>query len=137
MRGEVGFENPGGLDNFPIYERFFLGGIDSLRGWKFGQVGPTDNLGLVYGGDKYAVINAELLFPLVEKYGVRGVVFYDTGNAFAEGQSLDPSQFRQDVGLGVRWNSPFGPLRIEAGYVLDKRSGEQPYNWQFSAGAFF
>ncbi len=137
LRGEVGFENPGGLDNFPIYERFFLGGIDSLRGWKFGQVGPTDNLGLVYGGDKYAVINAELLFPLVEKYGVRGVVFFDTGNSFAEGQSLDPSQFREDVGLGVRWNSPFGPLRIEAGYVLDKHTGEAPYNWQFSAGAFF
>ncbi len=137
LRGEVGFESPGGVDNFPIYERFFLGGIDSLRGWKFGQVGPTDSNGLVYGGDKYAVINAELLFPLLEKYGVRGVVFFDTGNAFAEGQSLDPSEFREDVGLGVRWNSPFGPLRIEAGYVLDRHTGEEPYNWQFSAGAFF
>jgi outer membrane protein insertion porin family len=103
----------------------------------FGQVGPTDSHGLVYGGDRYVVINSELLFPLMEKYGVRGVLFFDTGNAFAEGQSMDLSQFRKDVGGGVRWNSPFGPLRIEMGYVLDRHPGDAPYQWQFSAGAFF
>ena len=57
----------------------------------------------------------KFLFPLVEKYGVRGVVFFDAGNAFAEGQEIDLSNFREDVGPGIRWNSPFGPLRIEAG----------------------
>jgi outer membrane protein insertion porin family len=134
LRGEVGFENG---TNVPLFENFFLGGINSLRGWKFGEVGPVDPYGLVYGGNKYALANAELLFPLVEKYGVRGVFFFDTGNAFTEGQSIDISEFREDVGAGIRWNSPFGPLRIEAGYVLDKHTGEQPYQWQFSAGAFF
>jgi outer membrane protein insertion porin family len=138
LRGEIGFEKAGGgVDSFPIFERFFLGGINSLRGWKFGEVGPVDPAGLVYGGDKYVVANAELLFPLVEKYGVRGVLFFDTGNAFAEGEGINISDFREDVGAGVRWNSPFGPLRIEAGYVLDKHTGEAPYQWQFSAGAFF
>jgi outer membrane protein insertion porin family len=137
LRGEIGFENPGGLNDFPIYERYFLGGINSLRGWQFGEVGPTDSRGLVYGGDKYVVMNAEILFPLVEKYGVRGLVFFDTGNAFDQGQGIDPSQFREDIGPGIRWNSPFGPLRIEMGYVLDHRTGEAAYQWQFSAGAFF
>ena len=122
--------------SYPLYERFFLGGINSLRGWRFGQVGPEDNYGLVYGGDKYAVANIELLFPLLEKYGVRGVVFYDAGNAYAENQAMF-SSFRSDVGPGIRWNSPFGPLRIEAGYNLDPRTGEKPFQWQFSAGAFF
>lgn len=133
LRGEVGWEN----GNVPIYENYFLGGINSLRGWQFGQVGPIDNKNLVIGGDKYAVVNAEILFPVVEKYGVRGVLFFDTGNAFAAGQNLDPSKFREDVGPGIRWNSPFGPLRIEFGYVLDRQNGERPYQFQFSAGAFF
>jgi len=138
VRAEVGFEHaPGGMDGFPLYERYFLGGINSLRGWQFGQVGPLDPNGLVYGGDKYAVTNFEVLFPLVEKYGVRGLVFFDAGNAFPEGQNIDPSAFRTDVGPGIRWNSPFGPLRIEFGYVLDQRYGDHPYQFQFSAGAFF
>jgi outer membrane protein insertion porin family len=138
LRGEVGYEKAdGGVNSFPIYERFFLGGINNLRGWKFGAVGPEFPNGVVYGGDKYVVGNAELLFPLAEKYGVRGVVFLDTGNAFSEQQSMDFSNFREDVGGGIRWNSPFGPLRIEAGYVLDRRTGEAPFQWQFSAGAFF
>ena len=138
VRVEVGWENcPGGMNGFPIFERYFLGGINSLRGWQFGQVGPLDPNGLVYGGDKYAVANFEVLFPLVEKYGIRGVLFFDAGNAFPEGQSIDPSNFRSDVGPGIRWNSPFGPLRIEIGYVLDQRAGDHPYQFQFTAGAFF
>ena len=138
LRGEIGFESAsGGINTFPIYERFFLGGINSLRGWKFGEVGPTDSHGLVYGGDKYILANAELLFPLSERYGVRGLFFFDTGNAFTEGQGINLVDFREDIGTGIRWNSPFGPLRIEMGYILDKHTGEQPYQWQFSAGAFF
>jgi len=145
IRGELGFETPGvnyenGVPvsaNIPIFERYFLGGINSLRGWKFGQVGPLDSYGLVYGGDKYAVTNFELLFPLYEKYGIRGVLFYDAGNAFDENQPISISQFRSDVGPGIRWNSPFGPIRVEAGYVLDRHPGDKAYNWQFSAGAFF
>ncbi len=138
LRGEVGFEEPGGVFSSPLYERFFLGGIDSLRGWQFSEVGPkTVYYKLVYGGDKYVVVNAELLFPLVEKYGVRGVTFFDTGNAFDGTPVYDINQYREDVGAGIRWNSPFGPLRIEVGYILDKREGEKPYRFQFSGGAYF
>lgn len=135
VRAEAGFEN--GTDNIPIFERYFLGGIDSMRGWKFGYLGPQDNAGLVVGGDKYAVINTELLFPIVEHYGVRGVLFFDTGNAFPAGTPLSLSGFKEDIGPGIRWNSPFGPLRIEMGYVLDRKPGDPTYEWQFSAGAFF
>ena len=135
LRGEFGYES--GSSSFPIFERYFLGGINTLRGWQFGDVGPIDNHGLVYGGNKYVVANAELLFPLSEKYGVRGLFFFDTGNAFTENQSISFSDFREDIGPGIRWNSPFGPLRIEAGWILDKHTGESPYQWQFSAGAFF
>ncbi len=135
IRAEAGFEN--GTDDIPIFERYFLGGIDSMRGWKFGYLGPQDPAGLVVGGNKYAVINTELLFPIVEHYGVRGVLFFDTGNAFPAGTPINLSGFKEDIGPGIRWNSPFGPLRIEMGYVLDRKTGDPTYEWQFSAGAFF
>ncbi len=135
VRVEAGFEN--GSQNIPIYERYFLGGIDNMRGWMYDFLGPRDRHGLVVGGNKYMVVNYELLFPLLEHYGVRGVLFFDWGNAFAPGQQINPAQFREDVGPGIRWNSPFGPLRIELGYVLNRRPGDPIYQWQFSAGAFF
>ncbi|MDR3567128.1 MAG: outer membrane protein assembly factor BamA [Syntrophobacteraceae bacterium] len=135
VRAEAGFEN--GTADIPIFERYFLGGIDSMRGWKFGYLGPKDANGLVVGGNKYAVINTEVLFPILEHYGVRGLVFFDYGNAFPAGQQIDFSNFKEDIGPGIRWNSPFGPLRIEMGYVLNKKTGDPTYEWQFSAGAFF
>ncbi len=135
VRAETGFEN--GSADVPIWDRFFLGGIDSMRGWYYGYLGPRDAHNIVVGGNKFAVLNTELLFPLLEHYGMRGLVFFDWGNAFSAGQQIDPSNFREDVGPGIRWNSPFGPLRIEMGYVLDRRPGDPQYEWQFSAGAFF
>lgn len=135
VRAEVGFEN--GSDNIPIFDRYFLGGIDSMRGWKFGYLGPKDADGLVVGGNKYALVNYELLFPILERYGVRGVLFFDWGNAFPQGQDINVSDFKEDIGPGIRWNSPFGPLRIEMGYVLNRKTGDPTYEWQFSAGAFF
>lgn len=137
VRGEVGqiWELEGRPDDsaVPIYERFFLGGINSLRGFKWGDVGPTKGNDVV-GGLQYVEANAELLFPVYEKLGVRGVVFFDIGNASESGWDID---WRYDAGLGLRWNSPLGPLRLEWGYNLDRRKGEEPYQWQFSAGAFF
>ena len=137
VRGEVGqiWELEGRPDDsaVPIYERFFLGGINSLRGFKWGDVGPKKGNDVVCGL-QYVEANAELLFPVYEKMGVRGVVFFDIGNASESGWDID---WRYDAGLGLRWNSPLGPLRLEWGYNLDRRKGEDPYQWQFSAGAFF
>ncbi len=140
IRGEMGFLQETTSTTVPIYEKYFLGGINSLRGWQFGQVGPkqyVNGIPVVVGGYNYAVANFEVLFPIMEKYGIRGVVFFDAGNAFDKNESIDVSKFRTDVGAGVRWNSPFGPLRIEIGYNLDRQVGDDPYQWQFSAGAFF
>lgn len=136
VRAQVGWLNDyDGPNKVPVWERYFLGGIDSLRGFQFGQVGPVDPAtGVVTGGFKFAVANFELLFPIMEKLGVRGVVFFDVGDAPVEGLLSD---LRTDFGGGIRWNSPFGPLRIEIGYNPDRRAGEDSYQWQFSAGAFF
>ena len=83
------------------------------------------------------MVNVELLFPLLEKFGIRGVVFFDAGNAYLDIDEFDVSKFRTDVGGGIRWNSPFGPIRVEVGYNLDPEPGEDSYQFQFSGGAFF
>ncbi|MEJ5366173.1 MAG: outer membrane protein assembly factor BamA [Desulfosoma sp.] len=122
----------------PIYERFFLGGINSIRAFDWGDVGPKDpETGDSIGGIKFGQVNLELLFPLVEKIGMRGVVFFDAGNAFDDGEDFRIDDFRTAAGAGVRWNSPMGPLRIEWGYNLDRKPGEDSSNWQFSMGVFF
>ena len=138
LRGEIGSEiqtRPG--NDVPIYEHYFLGGINSLRAFSWGDVGPKNEKGEVVGGLSYVVMNAELLFPLIEKLNMRGVTFFDVGNVYSNTFTYDFSDLRTDAGLGIRWQSPFGPLRIEWGYNLDRRPGEDKYKWQFSAGAFF
>lgn len=118
----------------PIYERFYLGGIGSLRGLR--EVGPRspDNLDVI-GGKTMMVYTAELLFPLLKDAGIQGVIFYDTGNAWESGFHFD--DMRQTAGAGVRWNSPIGPFRLEWGHVLDRKEGESPSRWEFTIGMMF
>ncbi|MBI4527628.1 MAG: outer membrane protein assembly factor BamA [Deltaproteobacteria bacterium] len=131
---------PSGDKHLPLFERYFPGGINSIRGFKDRSLGPRDGDDVV-GGDKQIVFNAELLFPLLEKYGVRGVTFFDMGQAFGDvGQNSDElknisfSEFRMSAGLGVRWLSPFGPLRVELGFPIKKKSGDDTSVLGFSVG---
>lgn len=140
VRGEFGYiNNMGGSDDnltLPLNDRFFMGGINSLRGFKWADVGPQDG-DYSIGGLTYGLATVELLFPLVESIGMRGVFFFDAGNAFRYFSDFRVSDFRTDAGAGIRWNSPMGPIRIEWGYNLDPQPGENNYQFQFSAGAFF
>ncbi len=139
VRGEFGYINILGKDDnrsVPLYDRFFLGGINSLRGFKWATVGPQEN-GYDIGGLTYGLGTVEVLFPVVESIGMRGVVFVDAGNAFRTMKDFRIGDFRTDAGCGIRWQSPLGPLRVEWGYNLDPEPGESKYQFQFSAGAFF
>lgn len=128
----------GSRDDIPLYERFYLGGINSIRGFEYGDVGPKDpETGDSIGGNKFGQVNLEFLFPLLEKMGVRGVIFFDAGNAFDNDEDFDISKFRTSAGGGIRWHSPMGPLRLEWGYNLDKRDDEDQSKWEFSMGLFF
>lgn len=137
IKGSAGWINQSNSRPAPLYERFFLGGINSLRAFNWGDVGPTDDQGNVIGGTTYGLANVELLFPIAEKLGMRGVFFFDTGNAFLGDNPFQFDEYKLDAGAGIRWNSPLGPLRIEWAYNLDRQSGEPSNKFQFSAGAFF
>ena len=132
IRGRAGYLHRTSSKRIPIYERFYLGGINSLRGLK--EVGPVDpNTGDVIGGLTMMNYNVEFLFPLIKDAGMRGLIFFDTGNAWKSGFHFD--DMRRTTGVGVRWYSPIGPLRLEWGVVLDRKRGEKGSRFEFSMGS--
>ncbi|MBU2027280.1 MAG: BamA/TamA family outer membrane protein, partial [Proteobacteria bacterium] len=133
IRGRMGAIKGNQGKEVPIFERYYLGGINSLRGLR--QVGPKDPAtGDVIGGLTMLNFNAEYLFPLIKNAGMKGLVFFDTGNAWESGYHL--GDMRRTAGVGIRWYSPIGPLRLEWGYVLDRKEGESPSRWEFTIGMF-
>jgi outer membrane protein insertion porin family len=141
----------------PLSELYYVGGINTVRGYRFSTIAPQDlmactsnpytTLCRLYGdGYQQVIINLEAEVPMVEKAGVRGVVFFDAGNAFRAGSFHDssvPWSLYKSVGIGFRWSSPLGPLRFEWGFPLDRRK-DSVGNWidnsvdfQFTIGNFF
>ncbi len=136
-RGRIGYIAPYGGHPIPLYERFRLGGIYSLRGFKAYSVGPKTPEGEVIGGDKELLFNLEMIFPISKEIKLKGVLFFDAGNAWDVGQPYDLGDLRTSVGFGLRWVSPVGPLRLEWGYNLKPKHGESRSSWDFTVGGFF
>lgn len=135
LHGEIGYvqENSGGI--LPDYERFYLGGLNSLRGYDWQDIYVLDENGDEIGGDKFVQFNVELIFPLLKQHGLVGLFFYDTGNVYNDGESIDLGNLRQTAGFGFRWYSPMGPIRLERGFIIDDvGSGGQ---WEFGMGTSF
>lgn len=122
-------------DDFPLFRRFFPGGINTVRGFESGELGPKDENGNEFGGSKELIANFEFIFPMFAELGLKGVVFYDVGNAFDDDDEIKLSELRHAVGWGFRWNSPLGPIRVEVGYPLEREEGEKSVVTHFSFGA--
>lgn len=135
IHGQVGYVTPNGDDNVPLAERFYLGGIRTMRGFKTREVGPRDGDEYI-GGEKMGYFNFEYLFPISKSMGLKGLLFYDTGNAWRDSEDYF-STMRESVGAGIRWNSPLGPLRFEWGYNLSPREDEKQSEFEFSIGTAF
>ncbi|APG25484.1 outer membrane protein assembly factor BamA [Syntrophotalea acetylenica] len=137
IHGQLGYIQEMGDKSIPLDERFFLGGMNSLRGFESREVGPRDpETGDFYGGAKEAVFNFELTFPLLKEMKMKGLLFFDTGNAWDTDESMF-SEMRYSVGAGISWNSPMGPLRFAWGYNLDPEEWEEPTAFDFSVGRMF
>jgi outer membrane protein insertion porin family len=128
-----------GGEEVPLFERFFLGGPYSIRGFKSRSLSPKDpNTGELIGGNKELVVNLEYLFPLVSEINFKGVVFFDAGNAWAQGSwPFNDQGVWAAYGVGVRWYSPMGPLRFEIGWNLDRPEGEPKRVAEFTIGTAF
>jgi outer membrane protein insertion porin family len=136
-RGRIGYIQSREGHLIPLFERYRLGGIYSVRGFKAYTVGPKDSAGEVIGGDKELLFNLEAVFPLLPTIKMKGVVFFDAGNAFDIAEDYSIEKLRTSVGVGIRWISPVGPLRLEWGYNLNPKEGEQHHGWEFTIGGFF
>lgn len=151
LRARGGYLDTIGGQEVPVYERFSLGGINSLRGFDYRSVGPVDEgtvdpltgaiirpaSGEVIGGNKYFVGNVEYVFPIFPEAKLKGVLFYDFGNAWGEGEDWFSTRVRDSVGFGIRWFSPVGPLRLEYGKNLHPKANEKSAQWEFLIGGYF
>ena len=130
----------------PIDEKFYLGGIYSLRGYRARTVSPTktqlvkdidgnqSNEQIYLGGTKEIFGNVELTLPLLADAGLKGVVFFDYGNSFNTFDTMLMS-----YGWGIRWASPIGPLRLEYGIPINPRNliDSTTGRLEFSIGTMF
>lgn len=167
VRGRAGYA--GSLNDLPLPtgERFFVGGASTVRGYRYGTVGPLEPAyGPVYqtsngqividprtgqpiitgeqqtgwnrlGGNKELVFNAEYTFPIVPAARLKGVLFYDMGRAFDTSEPIRIQNLRHSFGWGFWWLSPIGPLRFEWGYIVHEKPTDQKSLFEFSIGTLF
>jgi outer membrane protein insertion porin family len=160
--------SPGGR-SVPISERFFPGGIYSVRGFQPRGLGPvlfppgkgvsdSGTTPFAIGGNKQAILNVEMEFPVIPPAGIKGVVFADAGNAYNDDQNLfyvgdtkpkaylmhsnreisPPLGLFYSFGFGLRWFSPIGPLRFEWGIPITKRAKtDRSMIFEFTIGNLF
>lgn len=122
----------------PVGDRFFVGGIQTVRGFEFGRAGPVSSIDSlsVLGATKQLIFNFDYVFPVATEFKVKGVLFFDYGKGFEDGESWS-LDLRKSAGIEGRWISPFGPLRLAYGINLDRRTGEQSGVFEFSVGSLF
>ena len=137
IQGRVGYVRKRSDGTLPVYEKFMLGGINTVRGYEYATISPRDpETGDKIGGEKMWIYNLEYRFPVIKDQGVVGLVFFDAGNVFKETENFS-REARRSIGIGARWYSPIGPLRIEYGHKLDRRTGESTGEVEFTVGGSF
>jgi outer membrane protein insertion porin family len=122
----------------PVYQKYRIGGIKTVRGYDFESISPTDPAtGDKIGGEKMMVYNFEFLFPLLQEQGIRGVIFFDAGNVFTKDENWGFTDICMSVGAGIRWYSPMGPIRIEYGFILNRRPEDSMGGVEFQMGGYW
>lgn len=149
-RGQIGLVHQNSDSDIPVFERFFLGGIENVRGYSTRKISSSDddNPSDRIGGTKEFFTNFEYLFPISKEFGITGVLFFDAGNTWKENEAMfsaskiqgDPApgmNLYKSIGPGIKYQSPMGPLQVYYGYGLDKLEGSGRQKFEFSFGQQF
>jgi len=126
-RTELGATLVDQFDKLSTSYRFFAGGMNNIRGYAYKELGPRDSAGNVEGGQFLSVVSAEYEQAILDNWGV--AAFLDAGNAY----NLDSINIKSGAGLGVRWYSPFGPVRVD--FALPLNDADSSFQIHFAAGA--
>lgn len=127
----------------PFFKRYFLGGATTLRGWGRFEVSPLSGFGLPIGGHTFMNFSVEARIPVWSD--LSGVIFLDGGNVWTDAWDFNLNDMRYDVGPGIRYNTPIGPLRLDIGYQLNPIDGllvngerqKRRFRFHFSIGQAF
>ena len=120
----------------PIYERFYAGGANTIRGYKERRVGPEGEFGDPIGGRILGLFNAEYTYSLTKN--LKWAFFYDTGKVWSDWNELeDGLKLKASVGTGIRVKTPLGPIRLDYGYALKRSEGDPQGRFHFSMSREF
>jgi outer membrane protein insertion porin family len=151
LRGSLGYADDYGSEDYPFFKNFYMGGVRSVRGYRTSSIGPkyyneTAGRWFTTGGTKSFLASAELYFPvpgLKKNDAFRLSAFFDAGGVFSDNESVTGSEqyeqgeIRYSMGLGVQWNSPFGPLQISLAEPLNDDNTDRTQKFQFGMGSTF
>jgi outer membrane protein insertion porin family len=138
LGGELGYAAGYADRPLPFFKNFFVGGPNSVRGYRSFSLGPRDVLGNATGGNRKLTGSAEILFPMPgakRDPSLRLAAFVDAGQVYAN--KYEPSDLRYSTGLSLFWSSPLGPLRLSFAYPLNAESGDRIQRLQFTFGYGF
>ncbi len=145
LNGELGYAGSYGGEEYPFFKNFYIGGVNSVRGYDNGAIGPRDidvntNQDFAIGGTKRVLANAEIFIPvplLKNSSQFRLSAFFDAGNVYGDKESFSLGELRYSTGVGVSWFSPFGPLKLVFAKALNEKENDQTQSLQFQLGQQF
>ena len=123
------------LANIPPTLRFYCGGGGSVRGYAYQAIGPKDRYGDPMGGRSFQDVNFEMRFRVSESIGI--VPFVDGGMVYSDEYPELFSDFQWAAGLGLRYYTPIGPIRLDVAVPLDKKDDDSDYQFYISIGQAF
>ena len=145
LNGELGYADSYGNKEYPFFKNFYAGGVNSVRGFENGSIGPRDidpgtNEDFAVGGTTRIVGNAEVFIPvplIKNSSQFRLSAFVDAGNVYGNKDSINLGDLRYSTGVGVSWFSPFGPLKLVFAKALNAKDTDETETLQFQLGSQF
>ena len=152
VNGQVGYADSYGGKPFPFFKNFYLGGVNTVRGYRLSSIGPVCRAGdtscgttsstrnMFLGGTKQLIGTLELFMPvpfLKNNNQFRLSAFIDAGNVYEDSESIRLSSLRYSAGLGLMWISPFGPLKLVVAQPFNNKDTDRTETFQFQMGQQF